>query len=48
MRPNDAGFNLLLGKLNDFGGDYIRAEKVNAFIGRIQEKVRAVDSTDQE
>jgi Tol biopolymer transport system component len=30
--PDDAGFNFWLGKLNDFGGDYVAAEMVKAFI----------------
>jgi hypothetical protein len=30
--PDDAGYQFWLGKLNQFGGDYIRAEMVKAFI----------------
>jgi hypothetical protein len=30
--PDDAGFNFWVGKLNDNGGDFIRAEMVRAFI----------------
>ncbi|MFL6335798.1 MAG: carboxypeptidase regulatory-like domain-containing protein [Pyrinomonadaceae bacterium] len=30
--PDAAGFNFWLGKLNQFGGDYIRAEMVKAFL----------------
>ena len=27
-----AGYNFWLGKLNEFGGDYVKAEMVKAFI----------------
>jgi hypothetical protein len=29
---SDAGYQFWLGKLNQFGGDYVRAELVKAFI----------------
>jgi hypothetical protein len=38
--PDAAGFNFWLGKLNDFGGDYIRAEMVKAFITSIEYRAR--------
>jgi hypothetical protein len=30
--PDDAGYNFWLGKLNQFGGNYVAAEMVKAFI----------------
>ncbi|MFL6336846.1 MAG: CHRD domain-containing protein [Pyrinomonadaceae bacterium] len=38
--PDAAGFNFWLGKLNQFGGDYIRAEMVKAFISSIEYRQR--------
>jgi CSLREA domain-containing protein len=38
--PDAAGFNFWLGKLNSFGGDYIKAEMVKAFITSIEYRAR--------
>ena len=38
--PDPVGFNFWLGKLNDFNGDYIRAEMVKAFISSIEYRQR--------
>ena len=38
--PDAEGFNFWLQKLNDFGGDYIRAEMVKAFISSIEYRQR--------
>ena len=38
--PDAAGFNFWLGKLNSFGGDYIAAEMVKAFITSIEYRAR--------
>ncbi len=35
-----AGYNFWLGKLNEFGGDYINAEMVKAFLDSIEYKQR--------
>ncbi len=38
--PDAAGYNFWLGKLNEFNGDYIRAEMVKAFISSIEYRQR--------
>ncbi|HEX8148633.1 MAG TPA: Calx-beta domain-containing protein [Pyrinomonadaceae bacterium] len=38
--PDAEGFNFWLKKLNDFGGDYIRAEMIKAFITSIEYRQR--------
>ncbi|MDT5270286.1 MAG: hypothetical protein QOH49_2472 [Acidobacteriota bacterium] len=38
--PDAAGFNFWLNKLNSFGGDYIKAEMVKAFITSIEYRAR--------
>jgi CSLREA domain-containing protein len=38
--PDSAGFNFWLKKLNDFGGDYIRAEMVKAFLESTEYRAR--------
>jgi glucose/arabinose dehydrogenase len=38
--PDAEGFNFWLGKLNEFNGDYIRAEMVKAFISSIEYRQR--------
>ena len=38
--PDAEGFNFWLKKLNDFGGDYIRAEMVKAFLESIEYRAR--------
>ena len=38
--PDAAGFNFWLNKLNSFGGDYIKAELVKAFITSIEYRAR--------
>jgi hypothetical protein len=38
--PDAGGFNFWLSKLNDFNGDYIRAEMVKAFISSIEYRQR--------
>ncbi|MBV9927082.1 MAG: NF038122 family metalloprotease [Acidobacteria bacterium] len=37
---NYAGWNFWLGKLNDFGGDYVRAEMVKAFLDSTEYRAR--------
>ena len=38
--PDTAGFNFWLGKLNGFGGDYVRSEMVKAFISSSEYRQR--------
>jgi hypothetical protein len=38
--PDTAGFNFWFGKLNDFGGDYVRSEMVKAFISSSEYRQR--------
>ncbi|HYH87496.1 MAG TPA: DUF4214 domain-containing protein, partial [Pyrinomonadaceae bacterium] len=38
--PDDGGYNFWLGKLNEFGGDFRRAEMVKAFITSIEYRNR--------
>ncbi|HEX8187619.1 MAG TPA: carboxypeptidase regulatory-like domain-containing protein [Pyrinomonadaceae bacterium] len=38
--PDAVGFNFWLSKLNDFGGDYIRAEMVKAFLDSAEYRAR--------
>jgi uncharacterized protein (TIGR03118 family) len=38
--PDTAGFNFWFGKLNDFGGDYIRSEMVKAFLSSSEYRQR--------
>jgi hypothetical protein len=38
--PDTSGFNFWLGKLNDFGGNYIQAEMVKAFMESTEDRQR--------
>ena len=38
--PDTAGFNFWAGKLNGFGGDYIRSEMVKAFLSSAEYRQR--------
>ena len=38
--PDASGYNFWLSKLNSFGGDFVRAEMVNAFISSAEYRAR--------
>jgi len=38
--PDAEGFNHWLSKLNDFNGDYVRAEMVKAFLDSVEYRAR--------